>query len=259
MYLTITGRPRPQSAQTPCAAMQARIPLASLPWCAAPANRFPRARHGEVGLEEAWTLADQITKIIRNDKDTLARPIVAIVDVSSQAYGQLEELLGLHLACAAAAEAYATARLAGHPIIALLVGNAMSGAFLAHGYQANRIIALNDPGVVVQAMGKSAAARIMRRSVEELELAIGHCPPMAYDIQTFAQWGLLHEIIAGVDADNPGAAGIARIRDALVLAVADARRGPRDLSNRLQSAAAPGGRVASIRVRKLLAEQWELP
>jgi malonate decarboxylase gamma subunit len=40
-------------------------------------------------------------------------------------------------------------------VIALLVGKAMSGAFLAHGYQANRLIALRDPGVMVHAMGKA--------------------------------------------------------------------------------------------------------
>src|SRR3984957_18920040 len=90
-------------------------------------NRFPRARGGEVGLDEGWALA-------RYESATIAdanarRPIIAIVDVSSQAYGRREELLGIHLACAAAADAYASARLAGHPVIALLVGKAMSGAF----------------------------------------------------------------------------------------------------------------------------------
>jgi hypothetical protein len=33
----------------------------------------------------------------------------------------------------------------------LIVGKAMSGAFLAHGYQANRLIAFNDSGVLVHA------------------------------------------------------------------------------------------------------------
>ncbi len=34
-----------------------------------------------------------------------------------------------------------------------MVGKSMSGAFLAHGYQANRIIALKDSGVMVQCNG----------------------------------------------------------------------------------------------------------
>ena len=72
------------------------------------------------------------------------RPIVAIIDVPSQAYGRREEAFGIHQALAGAAGAYAKARLAGHPVIGLIVGKAMSGAFLAHGYQANRLIAIND-------------------------------------------------------------------------------------------------------------------
>ena len=54
-------------------------------------------------------------------------------------------------------------------MIGLIVGKAMSGALLAHGYQANRLIALDDPQVMVHAMGKAAAARVTLRSVEQLE------------------------------------------------------------------------------------------
>ena len=111
-----------------------------------PASRFPRARQGELGLEEGWTLAARVREAIAADRDGTRRPIVAVVDVPSQAYGRNEELLGIHLACAAAADAYASARLAGHPVVALVVGRALSGAFLAHGYQANRVLALDDPG-----------------------------------------------------------------------------------------------------------------
>jgi malonate decarboxylase gamma subunit len=66
-----------------------------------PANRFPRARHGEVGLEEGWGLAAAVRAVIEADRDDPRRPIVAIVDVTSQAYGRQEEMLGIHLACAA--------------------------------------------------------------------------------------------------------------------------------------------------------------
>lgn len=224
--------------------------------CPDPENRFPRARHGEVGLDEAWTLALQVRQTITTDRGQLPRPIVAIVDVSSQAYGRLEELLGLHLACAAAADAYAVARLAGHPVVALIVGKAMSGAFLAHGYQANRLIALDDSGVAVHAMGKSAAARILRCSVDDLELSATHCPPMAHDIRTYAEWGLLHALIHGVNADAPATWDVDLVRDSLVSAVRDARRGPRDLSCRL-ARGATHGRAASREVRQRLAAQWD--
>ena len=219
-------------------------------------NRFPRARGGEVGLDEGWALAQHVRATIADANDGARRPIIAIVDVSSQAYGRREELLGIHLACAAAADAYASARLAGHPVIALLVGKAMSGAFLAHGYQANRIIALDSPEVMVQAMGKQAAARVTRSSVEEMEKLGERIAPVAYDIRSYASLGLLHKLIEGIDADAPGRIDLDRVRAELVYAVADARAGAADLACRLTSPAARKTRAASIEVRRRLAQQW---
>src|SRR3984885_6414810 len=188
-------------------------------------NRFPRARSGEVGIDEGWALALHVRHAIAADHDAARRPIIAIVDVSSQAYGRREELLGIHLACAAAADAYASARLAGHPVIALLVGKAMSGAFLAHGYQANRIIALDSPEVMVQAMGKQSAARVTRRSVAELDVLGRTFAPMAYDIRSFAKLGLVYKLISGVDADAPPQSDVRRVHAELLRAVADTRTG----------------------------------
>ena len=58
----------------------------------------------------------------RSDRPPTATPrkraIVAVVDVSSQAYGRREEAFGIHEALAGAAGAYAKARQAGHPVIA---------------------------------------------------------------------------------------------------------------------------------------------
>ncbi len=221
-----------------------------------PESRFPRARKGEVGLEQAWTLAKYVRETIELDKGATPRPIVAVVDVPSQAYGRREELIGIYLACAAAVDAYATARMAGHPVIALLVGKAMSGAFLAHGYQANRILALDDPGVMVHAMGKAAAARVTKRSVEDLDALGETVVPMSYDIRNYAKLGLLHKVIKGVAADSLGADAVALVRKELVAAISDTRAGGRDLSIRLESDAAKKVRHASIEVRKRLIEQW---
>lgn len=222
-------------------------------------NRFPRARGGEVGLDEAWALARQVRRTITEDRGTSPRAIIAIVDVASQAYGRLEELLGIHLAGAAAVDAYASARLAGHPIIALLVGKAMSGAFLTHGYQANRILALDSPQVLVHAMSKESAARVTRRSVDALEELGRSITPMAYDIGSFAALGLLHKLIEGVDAETPGPQDVERVRAELAAAIVDARAAPRDLSSRLDSAAARRTRSASIEVRRRLAQAWDGP
>jgi len=217
------------------------------------ANHFPRAARGEVGLLEGWTLDQVISEAIDEDADKNSkRAIVAVVDVPSQAYGRREEAFAIHQSLAGAASAYASARLAGHPVIALIVGKAMSGAFLAHGYQANQLIAFNDPAVMVHAMGKESAARITLRSVEALEKLAQTIPPMAYDIQNYATLGLLARLM---DIGNPDRADdhdIQAVRAALVDAVAKARQQGSSLTNRLGA----DNRSSSRRVRERMRQEW---
>jgi len=219
-----------------------------------PDNRFVRARGGEVGLVEGWEVARAVREVIdadagSNDK----RAIVAVIDVASQAYGRREEAYGIHQALAGAADAYASARLAGHPVIGLIVGRAMSGAFLAHGYQANRLIALEDPKVMVHAMGKESAARVTLRSVTDLEAFTASVPPMAYDIDNYASLGLLWKVLSVDNADAPTAADQAIVEEALHRALDDIRTDPsRGLESRLGSP----HRAASATVRRKLREEW---
>ena len=181
------------------------------------------------------------------------------MDVPSQAYGYHEELLGIHYACGAAADAYAAARLAGHPVITLIVGKAISGAFLAHGYQSNRILALKDEGVNVHAMSKQSAARITK-SIKELEEASKKVPSMAYDIKSFASLGALYELVSGIQAEQPTERDVQMIQDILIGAVEDVRcEGVYDLSSRLHSEQArKEGRKASLWVRGELEKQWNI-
>jgi len=215
-------------------------------------NPFPRARNGEVGLLEGWGLAKAVSEAVELDRDGEKRAIVAVIDVPSQAYGRREEALGIHQALAGAVQAYAQARLAGHPVIGLLVGKAMSGAFLAHGYQAQRLIALDDSGVMVHAMGKAAAARITLRSVEQLEALAAEVPPMAYDLASYASLGLLWRRLSVENADTPGPADLAQVRACLAEAVRDIGTCT-DLSARLNGE----HRNASREVRARLRSQWQ--
>lgn len=190
-------------------------------------NHYPRAAGGEVGLLEGWTLAKVVNETIAADANQpVKRPIVAVIDVPSQAYGRREEAFGIHQALAGAAGAYAKARLAGHPVIGLIVGKAMSGAFLAHGYQANRLIAFNDSGVLVHAMGKASAARITLRSVEALEKLAATIPPMAYDVNNYATLGLLSALLDISNPDAPDDHDLALVSHTLRDAIADARQDP---------------------------------
>ena len=219
---------------------------------------FHRARGGEVGLREAWTLAELVGEVVESDGGVpeARRAVVAVVDLPGQAYGRLEETAALHLALAAASDAYAAARLAGHPVVALVVGEALSGGFLAHGFQANRILALDDPGVTVHAMHEEAAARVTMRSVADLKRLAGSVPPLAFDARTWASLGMCEPLIEGVDADDPGPEDVEAVRGRLSEAISAARNSPRDLSGRLDSEGARENRRASIAVREKLAEQW---
>ena len=223
-------------------------------------SRFPCVRDGQVGLEEAYTLATRVREAIAEDSNKAKadkRPIVAIVDVKSQAYGRREETAGIFLAAATAADAYASARMAGHPVISLVAGHAFSGGFLTHGYQANRILAFDDAGIVIHAMHKEAAARITRRSVAELE-RLGHeIAPMSYDVKDYAKLGLLYKLLHVENLLQPTASEIEIVKQGLIEAIQDARAGLTDLSNRLESDTAKQTRKASIAVRAMLEAQWQ--
>ena len=221
-------------------------------------NPFYRVRNGEMGLVEVFSVAKKVNEWIKEDETKqVKRPIILIIDVPSQAYGYTEELVGIHLSLAASAEAYATARQKGHPVIGVIVGNAISGAFLAHGLQSNRLIALNDPKINVQAMSKESAARITNRTLEELEKATEKVPAMAYDIKNFHKLGALYQLIDGIDGDDITTENVATIEKIIEEAIESTKNSPTDLSFRYQTPEAVShGRVATNQVRNEMMKQW---
>ncbi len=219
-------------------------------------GHFPVVRRGEAGLEEAYTLATRVREAMAQDQNKKKRPIIAIVDVKSQAYGRREGTAAIFLAAAAAADAYASARMKGHPVIALVVGQAISGGFLTHGYQANRILAFDDAGVVIHAMHKEAAARITLRTVAELD-RLGHqIAPLSYDIRDYAKLGLLHNLLHVENPESPSKGTVSQVQKELIEAIADARAGSRDLSNHFTSEGARQMRLAGLAARARMEEEW---
>ena len=223
-----------------------------------PRNPFHRARNGEVGLSESWALAASIDELISSDAAVdRKRAVVAVVDLPSQAYGRVEETAGLHQFIASTVDAYHRARNAGHPTVAIVVGQALSGGFLAHGLQAQQILALDDPGVQIHAMHKSAAARITLRTVDELEKLAETVVPLSYNVRDWAQLGFCDGLLPVSDADTPTADDISAVRHAVDAAITAARSGPRDLSNRLDSPGALTNRKASRAIRDVMSAQWQ--
>ena len=213
-----------------------------------PMNRFVRARSGELGIDEGIAIARAV--------EEAPAAIVAIIDVPGQAFGLREEMLGIHRALAVAVDAYVRKRRAGHGVAALVVGRAISGAFLAHGLQANWIAALRDPGIEVHVMSESSVARVTRSSREEITRIAGLIPATARDIERFATLGAIDRLFDVADPNEPTLAEIAEILEVLVGALvvpAIATRTPR---NRLDSDAARTTRRLSIDVRARLRAAW---
>ena len=225
-----------------------------------PDSPYPRARHGEVGLRECLSLARTLHEVRAQDAAAgRRRAVVAVVDLPSQAYGLLEETAGLHQAIATAVDAYAACRSDGHPVVALVVGTALSGGFLTHGLQAAGVVALDDPGVEIHAMHKPAAARITRRSVDDLDRLATAVPPLSYDVRTWATLGLCDALVRVDDADAPTDTDVETVRAAVARTVELARSRGTDLSYRLDTPGAREVRSASRAVRELLAAAWPLP
>jgi malonate decarboxylase beta subunit len=222
--------------------------------------RFPRARQGQMGVEEGWGIARAIWEVIDSDKaiGRIKRAIVAIVDVPGQAFGLHEEQLGIQLSLAAAVDAYIAAREFGHPVVALIVGKAISGAFLAHGLQASEILALDDVDVEVHVMSEASVARVTRRSLKEVAALAKIAPSTARDVHSFAALGGVSRLLKVDDADEPSVQSIEEVRSEILQAIQRARAEAKSPRARLDSPAGHASRSMSLEVRRMLETQWSM-
>lgn len=88
--------------------------------------------------------------------------------------------------------------------------------FLLLVIQADYLIALNDPEVMVHAMSRESAARITLRTVEALDHFASEIPPMAYDVRHFLQLGILSELLDISDPDLPATDDVKKARAAIL-------------------------------------------
>ncbi|HWZ26525.1 MAG TPA: biotin-independent malonate decarboxylase subunit beta [Verrucomicrobiae bacterium] len=225
-----------------------------------PLARFPRARQGQMGVEEGWGIARAVWDAIDSDNAAgkTERAIVAIVDVPGQAFGLHEEQLGIHLSLAAAADAHIAARESGHPVVALIVGKAISGAFLAHGLQASEILALDDNGVEVHVMSEASVSRVTRRSLGEVVALARIAPSTARDVHSFAALGGVSCLLKVNDADEPSAQSVEEVRSEILQAIRRARADAKSPRARLESPAGRASRTISLEVRRILESQWSM-
>jgi len=222
-----------------------------------PNARFPRARQGQVGLEEGWGIAQAIWEAIKSDEVRMRRALLAIVDVPGQAFGFHEEAVGIHLSLAAAVDAYITARELGHPIVTLIVGKAISGAFLAHGLQASEILALDDDGIEIHVMSEASVARVTRRSPRQVSELARIAPSTARDVGSFAELGGVDRLLRVNNPDLPDAQSVESVRREILEAIQRVRAVRKEPRTRLDLHSADVTRKMSRRVRQEIERQWE--
>ncbi|MFR1943108.1 MAG: biotin-independent malonate decarboxylase subunit beta [Enterococcus durans] len=225
-----------------------------------PKNPMYRVRNGEVGLVGGFRMGQILNHVYEEDKDkVIKRPIVIVIDVPSQAYGYNEELIGIHVALANSAAAYAKLRQAGHPVIGLIAGNAISGAFLAHGLQSSRLIALNSKEITVQAMSKASAARVTKRTIAEIEAAADKVPAIAYDINNYTKLGAIHCFLEDITDQKASEKNVNEVIKAINAAISDVReKNDTMLTARYTNETAKKmGRVETNKVRAKMAEEWD--
>ncbi|VUT22460.1 Malonyl-S-ACP:biotin-protein carboxyltransferase MADD [Klebsiella huaxiensis] len=186
--------------------------------------RFPVVYAGIIGLEEGYKMALAVYRTLAMDKDKPAgekRPLVLIVDTPGNGPGKLEEIIGMNKATGAYQLALAEARHAGHPIIAMVIGRAISGAFLCHGLQADHILSLTSEfGTMIHVMPLSSIARITRQDVERLSELSRSNPVFAAGPEFFWQLGGVEELIKTIP----------EMREAIIRHIGDVRRQKQDVS-----------------------------
>lgn len=166
--------------------------------------RFPVVYFGIIGMEEAYKMACAVYETIEYDKDKPIRekrPLLLIVDTPGNGPGKVEEIFGMNKATGAYQLALAEARKAGHAVIAMVIGRAISGAFLCHGLQADHILALpKEYGTLIHVMPLSSISRITKMDIERLEELSQESPVFAAGVQFFYRLGGVEEIVENTDS-----------------------------------------------------------
>ena len=170
-------------------------------------DRFPVVYFGVIGMEEAYKMAKAVYATIKQDTEKPVgekTPLVLIVDTPGNGPGKVEEIFGMNKATGGYQLALAEARKAGHPIIALVIGRAISGAFLCHGLQADHILSLSPEfGTMIHVMPITSISRITKMDIERLEELSKENPVFAAGPQFFYQLGGVDELIENVEDMRP--------------------------------------------------------
>ncbi len=180
-------------------------------------QKFPVVYAGIIGLEEGYKMALAVYHSIEADRDRAPgekRALVLIVDTPGNGAGKLEEMAGMNKATGAYQMALAEARKAGHPIVAIVVGRAISGGFLCHGLQADHVLSLSAAfNTMIHVMPLTSIARITRLDIEWLQELAKSNPVFAAGPDFFYRLGGVEELVDSIPA----------MRDRVIAHIAEVR------------------------------------
>lgn len=220
--------------------------------------KFPVVYAGIIGLEEGYKMALAVYHSIMEDEGKPyqeKRPIILIVDTPGNGAGKQEEIFGMNKATGAYQMALAEARKAGHPIVALVVGRAISGGFLCHGMQADHILALSPKfNTLIHVMPVTSISRITKLDIEWLQELAKNNPVFAAGPDFFYRLGGVEELIESIeDMRERVIAHVAEVR-AKKIAGREDELGP---WGRGRLGAERGGRLTRDRVMQIMNEEFE--
>jgi malonate decarboxylase gamma subunit len=148
--------------------------------------------HAEAGVEIALAMARLVIATMREHP---GRPLLFLVDTSGQRLRHRDELLGINRYMAHLAQCVEVARQRGHPVLALVYDQALSGGFLASGMMADLCAAL--PEAEIRVMGLPAMARVTRLPEERLRALAASSPVFAPGAINYVRMGAIDALWDG--------------------------------------------------------------
>lgn len=156
-----------------------------------------------IGIELALAMA---TEVLRTVRDHPGRPIVLLIDTQGQRLRHRDELLGINVYMAHLAQCLEVARRAGHRLVSLVYGRAVSGGYITGGMMADSCHALVSAEISV--MNLPAMARVTKIPEERLAALAENSPVFAPGASNYLKMGGL----ASVWSDDAAAALAAALR-----------------------------------------------
>jgi malonate decarboxylase gamma subunit len=154
-----------------------------------------------IGVELALALATAVLATVREHP---GRAIVFLVDTQGQRLRRRDEVLGIHAVMAHLAQCLEVARRAGHRIVSLVYGRAVSGGYITGGMMADACFALASAEISV--MNLPAMARVTKIPQERLEALARTSPVFAPGADNYWKMGQLEAVWSGDPAATLAAA-----------------------------------------------------